>query len=231
MKIPHYLALTAQQFQKRSLPPGPYAWMSCHFSLWDGGIANLPTSLPPGSLLILDDQTPPSGQNIERIVETVTACIRQRECCGLLLDFQRPGDSQTAVIAKALTEALPCPVCVSDVYAVGLNCPVFLPPPPLTRNLREHLAPWEGREIWLETAEENLCYSIAKDGCRITDHDGSGAFPHRDTALHTSYRMAWEDEKAVFYLRRSREDQSLLLEEAAKLGVTAAVGVYAPENS
>ena len=230
MKIPHYLAMTAPQFQKSPLPTGPYAWMSCHFSLWGHGIANLPRDLPTGSLLILDDQTPPEGQGAETVAKILAECIRKFKCCGLLLDFQRPGDPVTERIAHSLIDALPCPVCVSDVYAQGLNCPVFLPPPPLDRPLRDYLVPWDGREIWLETAEDNLCYSITKDGCQATDHDGSGSFPHRDPALHTSYRMELEDRKASFYLQRSREDWSQLLEEAAKHGVTAAIGVYASEN-
>ncbi len=225
MKIPQYLAMTAAQFLSVAEKPPHCAWMGCHFSPWGKDLSNLPASLPPDSILILDDQFPPNGHDPGKIAAQLAKYMDALHCRGLLLDFQRPANQETSDIARKLT-TLPFPVCVSDVYAEGLSCPVFVPPCPVNKSIREHLAPWQGREIWLETEYASLCFVITKDGCQVTGHDGSGPFLHRDPDLHTRYRIEITEEKAVFSLYRSREDQQELLREAIALGVTGTVEVY-----
>lgn len=224
MKIPQYLAMTAAQFLSVAEKPPHCAWMSCHFSPWGKDLSNLPASLPPDSILILDDQFPPNGHDPERIGLQLTECMQRMNCCGLLLDFQRPGCRETAAIAERLA-AFPFPVCVSDLYAEPLDVPVFAPACPVDRTLAEHLRPWQGREIWMETAQECWEFRINSEGCRILP-GYLGHFPHRDARLHCRYRLELLEDAARFTLCRTQEDVTSLLTEAASLGVTCAVGMY-----
>ena len=224
MKIPQYLAMTAAQFLSVAEKPPHCAWMSCHFSPGGKDLSNLPASLPPDSILILDDQFPPNGHDPERIGLQLTECMQRTNCRGLLLDFQRPSCRETAAIAERLA-ALPFPVCVSDLYAKPLDVPVFAPACPVNRTLAEHLRPWQGREIWLETAPEICLFTITGDGCRVSP-GRPGEFPHKDAALHCRYRLELMDSQARFTLCRQKEDVAAQLADAGALGVTCAVGLY-----
>ena len=114
MAIPLYLAMTAAEFSGCNTLPSNPAWMSCRFSPGGNGLSNLPSSLPPGTLLILDDQTPPDGHDTALIRQQLMEIIDANHCAGLLLDFQRPDIPQTTQIVKELL-SLPCPVCVSHL--------------------------------------------------------------------------------------------------------------------
>ena len=225
MAIPLYLAMTAAEFSHCSAVPTHPAWMSCRFSPSGTGLSNLPSSLPAGTLLILDDQTPPAGHDTALIREQLSEIIERNRCSGLLLDFQRPDDPQTAQIAVALV-TLPYPVCVSQQYAADLSCPVFLPPCPLTVPLAEYLSPWVMRKVWLEAAPDRSSFLITKQGCRQAPCDTGGNFPHRDEALHCRYRTETDPTAVRFSLRRAPEDLASLLHEAEALGVTRAVGLW-----
>ena len=225
MAIPLYLAMTAAEFSHCSAVPTHPAWMSCRFSPSGTGLSNLPSSLPAGTLLFLDDQTPPAGHDIALIREQLSEIIKSNRCSGLLLDFQRPDDPQTAQIAAALV-TLPYPVCVSQQYAADLSCPVFLPPCPLTVPLVEHLSPWGNRQVWLEAATDSCTFVITEQGCRQAPCDTGGSFPHTDNTLHCHYYIETAPGAVRFSLRRTPEDLSQLLQEAKALGVTHAVGLW-----
>lgn len=225
MAIPLYLAMTAAEFFScTQLPPNP-AWMSCRFSPSGKGLSNLPPSLPPGTLLILDDQTPPDGHDISLIRQQLAETMEANNCSGLLLDFQRPNAPQTARIAEELL-SLPCPVCVSHLYAKDLSCPILLPPCPLTTELPEHLAPWDSREIWLEAATDSNLITVTENGSHFSPLPTDGDFPHKDTRLHCSYRIETGDNEIRFSLRRTRDDLRKLLEDAKSLGIQCAVGLW-----
>lgn len=225
MAIPLYLAMTAAEFREAETLPEPVAWMACHFSPYGTGLTNLPEALPEGSLLILNDRMPPDGHDPERIAGILGDVMTQRHCRGLLLDFQRPGNPETAAAARRLT-AMACPAAVSELYAAD-GCPVFLPPVPPYRLPADYLAPWRGREIWLEAALDGAVITVTGDGSRFaplpTGERSEGGF--RDNALHCHYRVEAGD-AARFTLWRTREDVDALLEEAEMLGVTLAVGLY-----
>ena len=227
MAIPLYLAMTAAEFGGAAGLPAHPAWMACHFSPYGTGLTNLPRQLPNGALLILNDRTPIHGHDPARIASTLTEVMQTWGCSGLLMDFQRPGCSEAADIAAALAE-LPFPTAVSDLYAQKLDCPVFLSAPPLRKPLREHLAPWQGREIWLEAALGGECATVTEKGCSFAPLPAGETpeCPQTDEPLHCRYRIDAAPGRIQFILRRTRENLDTLLAEAASLGVTQAVGLY-----
>ena len=229
MAIPFYLAMTAAEFSRCDRLPQRIGWMSCQFSPGGKGLSNLPASLPADSLLILDDQTAPDGHDKDLIRQQLAEIIDANHCAGLLLDFQRPDDPQTARIAEELL-SLPCPVCVSHLYAKELSCPVFLPPCPLTVPLSEHLAPWDGREIWLEAATDSAVITVRETGSHFSPLSPDGDFPHEDTRLHCRYRIEILPKEVRFHLQRTREDLDQLLVDAAAQGVQCAVGLWQELN-
>lgn len=226
MAIPVNLAMTAAEFCFCTQLPPDAAWMSCHFSSCSKGLSNLPNRLPPGSLLVLDDQTPLDSHDSQQIGAELEACVRELGCCGVLLDFQRPGVEEALELASYLTAALPCPVAVTAQYARENDAAVFLPPLPCHVPLKDWTAPWQGRQLWIELALDREVITLTDRGAEITP----GAFEEetgfQDKNLHCHYKAAVEEQKAVFHLWRTCEDLNCLLEEAEALGIQRAVGLF-----
>lgn len=227
MVLPLYLAMTAREFTACSSLPDRIGWMACHFSPYSTGLSNLPASLPPGSLLILNDRTPPQGHSPDLIARQLEEIQSRTGCAGVLLDFQRPGCDCTAAVARAVIRTLSCPVAVSDVYEAAGDCPVFLSPPPPHIPLNEHLSPWQGRQIWLEAACAAETVTVTAGGSTFLEVPYAPLeVPHQDAQLHCRYRIETAPDQIVFTLCRTRQDLQPLLEEAAGFGVTTAVGLY-----
>jgi len=228
MAMEPILAMTAAEMSKISSYPPKIAWMACHFSPYGLGLSNLPADLPPGALLMLDDITPPHGHDLGFIGEQLTWCVERFRCCGVLLDFQRPGSEETASIAKHLTETLACPCTVSECYGQELDCPVFLPPVPPSVPLEEYLTPWKGRDIWLELGLVGEILTLTEAGCEAVpfscqNHCGEG---FADDALHCHYTIDTNEKAARFTLWRTKDDLNALLAAAETIGITSAVGLY-----
>ena len=151
MVLALYLAQTATEMAGNPQPEN-FAYLACHFSPGGKGLSNLPFPLPQGAMLILDDSTPMDGHDPDLILQQLSGLIQENQCKYLLLDFQRRDVPGQGELAKRLCSSLSCPVGVSEIYAEGLSCPVFLPPVPPDRPLSAYLAPWHGREVWLEAA-------------------------------------------------------------------------------
>lgn len=228
MAIAPFLAMTAAEMRNHAVLPPKIAWMACHFSPYGTGLSNLPGNLPSGSLLILDDITPPRGHDPARIAEQLTQCVEILGCSGLLLDFQRQNSSETAALAKYLTEALPCPTAISDCYAGDLDCPVFLPPVPPSVPLEEHLSPWQGRGIWLEIGLCGEMLTLTQQGCTVAPllHPDPNRDGFSDPKLHCHYTIETGEKSAGFTLWRTVEDWNAFLKEAESLGVSGTVGLY-----
>ena len=222
MALPLYLALTAAEMAGNSLPPQS-AYMACHFSPGGKGLSNLPEELTPGSMLILDDSTPMDGHAPEWILKQLSAQVERHNCESILLDFQRPDIPGQIELAKYLSDALPCPVGVSELYAGGLSCPVFLPPVPPDKPPAEHLKPWQGREIWLEAALEGITLTLTEGGCSTTLLSNFPEDGQQDRNLHCHYTV---EAPAIFRLWRTLDDLDALLKEAEALGVIKAVGLW-----
>lgn len=228
MAIKRYLAMTAAEIGDSAALPSNVAWMACHFSPYTTGLSNRPKTLPPGSVLILNDVTPIHGHDPKVITDQLRECVEALECVGVLLDLQRTGNAETAALVQVLAGALPCLTAVSEPYARDVDSPVFLPPPPLHVPLGEYLAPWQDREVWLEMALDGEVITLTEAGAAFWPLAMGEAFEdgHREETLHCHYRIDMEENAARFTLRRTREDLDALLEEAEGLGVTTAVGLY-----
>ena len=225
MGIPHYLAMTAAELSHYT-PAFPTAWLACHFSAYHEGLSNLPVSLPPGSLLVLDDAAPMASHDPEVIERQLLQCMEPLDCRGLLLDFQRPEIPAARELAAHLVESLSCPVGVSHLYAEGLSCPVFLPPAPLHSSLAAHLQPWKGRDIWLEAALEKEALTLTQAGCQISPALEIPENGFSDGKLHCHYRAQILGDAVRFTLWRTPPDLESLLTEAETLGITLAVGLW-----
>ena len=225
MVLPLYLAQTSLEMAGNSLPAHP-AYMACHFSSGGPGLSNLPVSIPAGTMLILDDSTPMADHDPELIGKQLSDTIRQQGCESLLLDFQRKDIPGQQELAKLLTDSLSCPVGVSEIYAERLSCPVFLPPVPPDKPLRDYLAPWQGREIWLEAALEGITLTLTEAGCSVEalyDFPDGGL---RDDLLSCHYTVETTADTAIFQLWRTRHDLDTLLAAAETQGVTKAIGLW-----
>lgn len=222
MVLPLYLALTAAEFTACLHLPAHPAWMACHFSPYGTGLCGLPPKLPGNAMVILNDRIPLSGHDPDYIL----AQLGQVKCGSILLDLQRPGVPEAAALVRAIVEAEARPVGVTPHYCQGLSCPVFLPPVPPDVSLDVYLAPWQGREIWLEAGLDGLCYTVTEQGSR------PGPLPRipdrglREEALFCHYRVECTQTQAEFSLWRTREDLDALLAEAQAHGVTKAVGLW-----
>lgn len=228
MAIKRYLAMTAAEIEGNPAVPFPIGWMACQFSPYSQGLSNLPGTLPPGSLLILNDFTPMDGHDPSVVGAQLRQCADSLQCSGVLLDFQRPEIQETAELAAFLVSALPRPVAVSLCRAGELNCPVFLPPAPHHVPLRDYLAPWQDREVWLDLAPDGEIITLTEKGT-VTAPLPPGPLPahgHREPQLHCHYQIELSESQAVFTLWRTREDLEALLEEAEGLGVKTAVGLF-----
>lgn len=226
MGLPLYLAMTAAEIQNSPRLPERTAWMACHFSAYGKGISNAPTSLPPGSALILNDRMPPFSHDPAAVAGELAEALEQTGAERLLLDFQRPGIPLLAEITQAIIGKVPCPVAVTEHYGQGLGCPIFLLPK-LHKPLGDQLQPWHGREVWLEAALESWEVTVTAQGSRFQEiPPEAGAFPHVEEALHFRYRTQVTDDHVRFTLQRDREQLQALLEEAEALGIPCAFGLY-----
>lgn len=228
MALPLYLAMTAAEISCAQALPARCAYMACHFSPYGTGLSNFPQTLPKDSILIVNDRTPVQGHDPELIAAQLTQLVEEWEAAGILLDLQRPGIPQTAQIANAILSALPCPVGISECYARDLSCPVFLSPPPPDRLLSEYIAPWQGRELWLEAALDAQIITVTPKGSRVTQNFSPihTDYPHEDMRLHIHYKIEPSPDQIRFTLHRTPEDLTALLQEAEALGVTHAVGLF-----
>ena len=223
-----YLAMTAAEFSGSGPLPASLCWMAGHFSLYDRGLSNLPSSLPVHSILIVNDRIPWCGHDPALILKQLEQAVHRLRLYGILLDFEEPDCPDLRILAELLTASLSCPVAVADQYAEKLNCPVFLSPCPHHTPLKEYLQPWSDREIWLDLARDAQMLTLTKNGCIISPLP-LGELPeggHRDERLHCHYFMETTPDSAHFTLWRTAEDLEALAREADTLGVAARLGLY-----
>ncbi len=222
MAIAPYLAVTAAEMENISVLPEKIAWLSCHFSPSGPGLSNLPEELPPGALLVIDDAWPIQDHDPALAAAQAAKAVETLECAAVLLDFQRPEGGQE--MAEALVRELSCPVIVSAPYAQNLDCPVLLPPV----KVGEPIKLWPDRECWLELALDGTRITLTEQGAEESPLE-PGEWPEegfREGDLHCHYALELEEHQATWTLWRTREDVKDLLEEAQKLGITQAVGLY-----
>ena len=228
MEIPRYLAMTAAEFRRAVQLPTHLAWMACHFSAYGTGLSNVPRTLPRSSMLMLNDRTPICGHDPEAVAKTLIETGSTLECKCILLDFQREGCEALFSVIDAVLKRANCPVGVSAPYAIGFDCPVLVPPIPPHILPAEALAPWEGRELWLELSAEGTEICVTEEGSRSTPLPNyiPTEPSHQETALYCHYTITLEEGRILFQLGRTKEDQASLLEATKALGVTHALGLW-----
>lgn len=220
-----YLAVTAAEFANFRDNSQNTAFMACHFCPSSSGLSNIPEKLPPDSLLLLDDSTPPAEHDPARILEQLSQAVRALGCAGIYLDFQRRGYPLLARIAQGAS-ALACPVAVSQLYSEGNSLAVVLPPPPLDTALASYLAPWQSRKIWLEVAPDSKTLTLTRDGCRAGSPEEIPAQGFYDGKLCCHYSVRTEKDAAVFSLWRTFDDILALNRRSESLGVVHTLGLY-----
>ena len=227
MAIACYLAMTAAEMRMACQPSAHIAWMACHFSPYGTGLSNLPKALPSGSVLMLNDRTPIHGHDPEWIGKQLRQSVQNLGCRGVLLDFQRPEQKETAALVSYLVEKNAFPLAVSQSYGAELDCPILLPPVPLDMGLETYLMPWQGREIWLELALDGMEIFLTETGAvRKPLEWAAQQSGQKEEKLHCHYRAAVMEQQAQFHLWRTTEDLQDLLVQAQTLGVAAGVGLY-----
>ena len=228
MVLPLYLALTAAEISGTRPLPKLCAYMACHFSPYTEGLSNMPEALPAGSVLILNDRIPCDHHSADLVAGQLATAVRRLGCESVLLDFERPPEETSLAMVQRILEARPCPVAVTESYARDFSCPVFLSPPPLHMPLAAHLAPWWGREVWLEAALCQEEITVTKSGthfCPIFPiQQLEGGF--HDSNLHCCYHTAVSEDSIHFTLFDTQDTLRQKLELAVQLGVTRAVGLY-----
>lgn len=230
MAIVFHLAMTATEFSSTAVLPPHMGWLACHFSSSGPGLSNIPKALPADSVLMLDDSIPFHEHHQNIIIEQLMQAVTALDVQAVVLDLQRPNIPEVRELTVALQKQLPCPVAAPPGYTGG--GPVFLPPVPVHQPLSTYLAPYKGRQLWLEVALDGIKMHITGKGCHSAPYFCTNAigFPHRDTNLHCHYRIVQTNDEVDFYLQRTADDLFDLLEEAERLGVTQAVGLWQELN-
>lgn len=228
MAIRPFLAMTAAEMRETPTLPQKAAWMACHFSPYGRGLSNLPRELPANSLLMVDDITPIHGHDPEIITRQLIQCSNTLEFYGILLDFQRAGNPETAELVRYLSDVIPCPLAISEAYAHAADLPVFVSPVPPSAALQEHLSSWTSRKIWLDVSTWGELLTLTEDSCS-TQALSPQDFPEEgfpEKRLHCHYKAVQTGNNVRFSLWRTHEDFCALLEEAEHLGIVNAVGLF-----
>lgn len=226
MDLSIYLAFTGAELEAMLNHKGKTAWMGCHLSAYGSGITPPPAALKHCDLLVLTDETPPDGHDPKRVAGEFWAQAQALGCERILLDFQRPPTEESHRIIHQVMKNVTVPVGVTPSYAAQLDCPIFLPPPPLWTPLQEALSPWAGREIWLEIAPEDGCVTLTKDGSTYTPCEAKKAYTFSDPGLCLSYCTEVSFDRATVYLHRDISNIAKWLEHAFSLGIRTAIGLY-----
>lgn len=222
MSLPIYLARSRHDMPEDAIA---VCYIGCHLSETGTGICRLPHSLPPGSLFTVDDRILPHGHDMALVYRQLSDAVSRFSPAGIILDFEAPFSAELMELAATLS-ALPCPVAVSPAYSSGLSCPVFLPPIPPDESAKSFLAPWKGRELWLEAEAESVLLTLDKSGCEVCPTQNAPCEPSlADRACRCHYRTDISDVKATVHIGRTYTDTAAVLDDAAALGVTRAITV------
>ena len=228
MEIPLFLAMTAGELGLAAELPKRIGWMASHFAAYGTGLSNLPKTLPPGSMLMLNDRTPICGHAPQEVANTLCQAAERLQCDSILLDFQRRDQLEISPVVSAVLARATCPVGVSVLYAKDFDCPVLVPPIPPHRPLEDALTEWNSREIWLELTAEGTQITVTPEGSRYAPLPFS-ELPekaHEDQGLCCHYEIEVSEHKVRFLLGRTKDDQSALLNKAKHHGVTRGVGLW-----
>lgn len=237
MPISIYEAVTAGDCAARDALAAHAAWMAAHFSAVGTGVSNLPHRLPPGSLLILDDQIPWQHHDAQRICQELLQAVADLACSGILLDFEREPCPQTSSLCALLStycQQHSIPLGMPPAYGWTLPVALFLPPLPCWPGPQTVLQPFSGRELWLDAAESGCVAEIGSKSVQISPADaatlqaqaeGHAVFWHGGLCCQYYSSQMGDRIRVALYDTRQTMEQKLNL--CAKLGVSVAVMPWA----
>ena len=205
MPIPLFLAMSPYEFTVCGKLPPRVAWMSLRFSPSGQGLSNQPKALPPGSLMILDDWIPWHGHSSSRIAQELEQLLGRLGCCGLLLDFERPPQTETLLLANALSclcKQRGIPMAAPPAYLVNDHMEVFLPPlPVLPRRNRD------SSRLWVDVSPVEQSFKIGPDMTEPLPPAHRYRSPQPQNWQHSGelpmlYRTYRQGDAIVLHLRR-----------------------------
>ena len=223
MAIQTILAMTAEEIRNApSAFPGGCIF-GCHFSATSQDLVGLPSSLPQGWGLILDDRNPIIQPDLPGLLQQLS----RPEPAYIILDFQRPATPNALGLAKEIA-ALPCPAAMPPAYGEHLRCPLFLPPIPPHISAEEYLQPWLHRDIWLELALDAVELSVTAEGSQVKSfpHVAVTDNAHVDSMLHCHYKISHLHDALQFYCYRTEDDVRQLLQSPLPANVKYGVGFF-----
>lgn len=227
MALPIYLAMNHRDFQNIAELPAHTCWMACHFSAWGRGLSNFPSTLPPNSVLMVDDSVPPEDHDPDIIAQQLCDAAEKWCLSGVILDFQRPYETRLQEIANKVGAQLPCPAATTEPYLRGWTGAVLLPPIPPNKTAQAVLSPWKGRDVWLELDARGLSLQLRESGCTATVLSEPLQAPDfQDDTVCCHYSISLSDRQAEFLLQRTDEDYLQLMQQAETMGVSRCVGLY-----
>ena len=215
--------MTEAEIRNSPLLPPNTARMGCHFSPTGPGLSQLPSSLPRGGMLILDDREPFQNHTPAQIAQELKDTLDRLGCDSLLLDFERPPTPQTQKLGALLAQVLPCPVGMPPAYGVGIP---FLSPCPLHIPLEDYLRPFQGREIWLEWMVQAQTITVTPQGTALGPAKDKPDRGWYDQHLQCMAAMDTTPEGVIFTLFDTPDTLEKKMTQAQKLGVTRRIGLY-----
>lgn len=230
MSIPLYLAMTAADFFRCAEIPPHIAWMSLHFSPSGLGLSNLPAVLPPGSMVILDDQIPWNGHSSEQVCRELRGLLNTRKIHSLLLDFERPPRPETLSLAQrilSLCKEIGCSVGLPRSYRTTGEGALFLPPLPC--DFPPDKLSSEADEVWLEVAPTGLTADILPNQVLLEESAPiplSGVPVFTDPTLHCCYSSIPTSQGVRIRLFDTKETIQRKAPIWEKRGVTRLIGIY-----
>lgn len=228
MSLPLYLAMTDSEIDMHPSGITHCAYMACRFSPSSIGLCKPYAIIPSGSVLMLDDQFPFRDHNPDIILMELRELITQHSCESLLLDFERRDDPELDRLASYIIDRIQIPIAAPPCYAKNRKCAVFLPPLPPDTDLKSHMRPWEGQEVWLEVALDGLDVTVTKNGAKAVyvPHPDMHGNMHRDPNLMCHYSIHPGERQFLFHLQRNNEDIMELMSRAEAMGVSRFIGLY-----
>lgn len=219
-----FLAVTGREMAE--FTPQKTAYLSCHFSPYGSGLSNLPAFLPKDSLLLVDDRMPPKEHDPNIVAKQLKEVVENFSVKCILLDFQNAPTEETEAMARHLVNTLSCSVGVTKEYGKKLQCPVFLPPPPLHTPIEKYLTPWLKQGVYLEIAPESIQITVTKDGAEFSPIPYIAELPLYHKRLCCHYQVEVLEDKAIFTLTRSKKDLIALVQKVEQMGALGVVGLY-----
>jgi len=226
MDLSIYLAFTGVEAEAVNSHRAKTAWFGCRLSPYGAGIISTSSAVKSCDMLILTDETPIAEHDPQQVAAELVHMANSLGCEKLLIDFQRQPTVYSSAIIKEVLRRSPVPTGVSDLHAKELLCPVFLSAPPLWDSLEDHIAPWKGREIWLEAATDAACVTVSKSGSAYRQSDPIEDHPHFDSATCTAYAFNMDKGTAYFHLRRGKSELMKLLDKATDCSIQTVIGLY-----